>query len=226
MLRKNLSLSKCDIKLDSDKGTFLGFASVFGGVDAYGDTINAGAFSETLKKHGLPKMFLNHEGWELPIGKWLSADENDTGLLVDGELTPGNSRSSDVHASLKHGTIDGLSIGFYLDKNDFEETDSGRVIKRITKLVEVSVVTFPADTAARVDLTSVKSSEIEAISTIRDFDRCLRDVCGVSKGLTQALISRAKIVFAQGEPGTTDIDAKALEEINSALVRLRSRFPS
>ncbi|MBV2138566.1 MAG: HK97 family phage prohead protease [Candidatus Thiodiazotropha sp. (ex Ctena orbiculata)] len=223
MLRKNLSLNDCEIKLDSENGVFSGYASVFGGVDSYGDTIEPGAFEHTLSKHGLPKMFLNHEGWELPIGKWVEAGEDKRGLLMDGELTPGNTRSTDVHASLKHGTIDGLSIGFYLEKDDYEETDEGRIIKRISRLVEVSVVTFPADTAARVDLSSVKSEEIEAIESIRDFERCLREVCGVSKGLTQALISRAKVVFPQGEPVGNELDVKAMGELQRAAERLRTK---
>lgn len=225
MLRKNLSLNDCDIKIDSEQGVFSGYASVFGGVDSYGDTIERGAFEHTLQKHGLPKMFLNHEGWDLPIGKWKEAKENDHGLWVSGELTPGNSRANDVYASLKHGTVDGLSIGFYLDKNDFEESDSGRVIRRISRLVETSVVTFPADTEARVDLSSVKSDMIEQIHTVREFERCLRDVCRVSKGLAQALVSRAKVVFPQEDPDGDEIDAKELAEIQRVLMRFQEKIP-
>ena len=73
MYRKSLSLSDCDIKLDAKSGVFSGYASVFGGVDSYGDTIEKGAFAETLSDHGLPKMFFNHDGFDLPIGKWKSA---------------------------------------------------------------------------------------------------------------------------------------------------------
>lgn len=225
MLKKNLSLNDCDIKMEGENGTFTGYASVFGGVDSYGDTIEKGAFLATLKKHGMPKMFLNHEGWELPIGKWQEVKEDDHGLWVNGELTPGNTRSNDVYASLKHGTVDGLSIGFYLDKDDYEETETGRLIKRVTRLVETSVVTFPADASARVDLASVKSGQIEQITSERDFERCLRDVCGVSKGLAQALVSRAKIVFPRGEPVGDDIDVKALSEIQRVLDRFQEKIP-
>jgi HK97 family phage prohead protease len=216
MERKTLSLSDCDIKLEGDSGRFAGYASVFGGVDSYKDTIVKGAYEYTLRKNGKPKMFVQHDSTALPVGKWVSAKEDDHGLLVEGEFTPGMVRADEVRAALKHGTVDGLSIGYMLGKNDFEDmADGGRLIKRVTKLVEVSIVTFPADSAARVDLSSVKS-EIDGLETIRDFESFLRDAGGFSKGLTEALVSRARIVFARGEPGE-EIDAKAQEHINRIL---------
>lgn len=223
--RKTLSLSDCDIKLDGGDGRFAGYASVFGGVDSYGDTILRGAYESTLRNNGKPKMFFNHDGYGLPIGKWISAKEDDHGLWVEGELTIGNPQSDAVRAALKHGTVDGLSIGYYLKSGDFEDTDAGRVIKNVSKLVEVSVVTFPADEEARVDLASVKSEDLEQIETIRDFERFLRDAGGLSKGLTEALVSRAKIVFARGEPGADEIDAKAKDELHTMLQRVQARIP-
>lgn len=226
MLRKTLSLSDAVIKMDGAAGRFSGYASVFGGVDAGGDTILKGAYEETLRANGLPKMFFNHDSYALPVGKWLSAKEDDYGLLVEGELTPGNPQSDAVHAALKHGTVDGLSIGYFLKKDDFQETATGgRIIKRISRLPEVSVVTFPMDGAARVDLASVKSEDIDGVETIRDFERFLRDAGGLSKGLTTALVSRAKIIFATGEPGADVIDAKAMAELAQRLQAIQARIP-
>ena len=39
LVKKTLQLSNCDIKIQGDAGQFSGYASVFGGVDSYGDTI-------------------------------------------------------------------------------------------------------------------------------------------------------------------------------------------
>lgn len=182
MYHKTLSLSDCQIKLDDSGGTFEGYASVFGGKDSYGDTIVRGAYASTLRENGKPKMFFNHGSWDLPIGKWLKAKEDDKGLVVAGEFTTGHRMAEDVRASLKHGTVDGLSIGYYLKAGDFEELDGGgRLIKKVSKLVEVSIVTFPADGAARIDLESVKS-EMEGIETMRDFERFLRDAGASPKG--------------------------------------------
>jgi uncharacterized protein len=225
LVKKTLSLSNCQIKLEGDVGKFSGYASVFGGVDSYGDTILRGAFDYTLRNNGKPKMFYGHQ-WDIPVGKWTKATEDDHGLYVEGELTPGLSKAADVHAALKHQTLDGLSIGGFLKKGDWEDSaDGGRIIRRWSSLVEVSPVVFPADGAARIDLSSVKSMDIETaidgIETIRDFERFLRDAGGLSKGLTEALVSRAKTIFIPGEPGREEIEVKAAQELQQRLDRFK-----
>lgn len=202
LVRKSLSLSECDIKMDGDSGKFAGYASVFGGVDSYGDTIIKGAFETTLKRDGKPKMFYGHQAFDgLPIGKWTVAKEDDHGLYVEGEITPGMSLAGDVRAALKHGTLDGLSIGGYLKSGDFEMLDDGkRLIKKWSRLIEISVVAFPADSAARVDLSSVKS-EIEQIESIQEFERFLRDAGGFSREAAKTILSRAKDLFSLRDAG-------------------------
>lgn len=229
LVKKTLSLSNCDIKLEGDSGKFAGYASVFGGVDSYGDTILKGAFESTLRNNGKPKMFFQHD-WHMPVGKWLTAKEDDHGLYVEGELTPGHSLAADVHAALRHGTLDGLSIGGFLKKGDYDETETGRIIRRWSQLSEVSPVVFPADGAARIDLSSVKAGvdvveAIDGLETIRDFERFLRDAGGLSKGLAEALVSRAKNIFGRGEPGNEEVDAKAMAELHATMHRLKARIP-
>lgn len=227
LIQKTLNLVAVSLKMDEDTGKFAGYASVFGGVDSYGDTIIKGAFESTLK-NGKPKMFFNHE-WGMPIGKWTKAKEDDHGLYVEGELTTGLGLSADVRAAMKHGTLDGLSIGGYLKKGDYDETENGRIIRRWSNLMEISPVVFPADGAARIDLGSVKSADIEnaleGIQSIRDFERFLRDAGGLSKGLAEALVSRAKTVFSHGDHGTEDVDVKAMAELQAMLHRLKARIP-
>jgi HK97 family phage prohead protease len=226
LVRKTISLSNVSLKLEGDSGKFSGYASVFGGVDSYGDTIVKGAFESTLRNKGKPKMFFNHS-WDMPIGKWTVAKEDDHGLFVEGELTPGLGLSADVRAAMQHGTLDGLSIGGMLKKGDFEETEGGRVIRKWSHLVEVSPVVFPADGAARIDLSSVKGEafaqmleeEIAGIETLRDFESFLRDAGGLSKGAAQALTARAKVMFNEREAGE-QIDAKQLADIAARVQRL------
>lgn len=223
LLKKTLPLRDVDLKMDGESGRFAGYASVFNGVDSQGDTILPGAFAETLKTHGMPKMFWNHDWWSMPIGKWTVAKEDDKGLYVEGELTKGLKLAQDVHAALKHGTLDGLSIGGYLRDGDYEEADNGRIIHRWTHLVEISAVVFPADEAARIDLATVRAdilAQIKHIETIRDLERFLREA-GFGKRAAAALVARAKDIL-QGEPAK-DAEAKALAEIASRLHRLAAR---
>lgn len=217
---KTLKLEHVSLKFDGESGTFSGYASVFGGVDSYGDTILKGAFEASLR-NGKPKMFFNHE-WRMPVGKYTKAREDDKGLWVEGELTPGLALAQDVRAAMMHGTLDGLSIGGWVKKGDYDETDTGRVIRKWSNLVEVSPVVFPADGAARIDPASVKSvdfeAELPACKTERDIERLLRDA-GLGKWEAMALVSRAKAIFSGRDvPGI--VDAKAAAAILERLERL------
>jgi uncharacterized protein len=199
---KSQSLTNFEIKFKSD-GRFSGYASTFNNVDSYGDTILPGAYAETLKNNGLPKMFVQHDSWSLPVGKWTSAVEDEKGLYVEGEFTPNMQDAENAKAALKHETIDGLSIGFMLRRADFEWSnvvEGGRIISNVTKLLEISLVTWPADSFARVDM----KGEIEKIETIRDFERFLRDSGHFSKNATAKLIAKAKALFDRGEPEKTE----------------------
>lgn len=212
-VNKTLKLEDVDLKLDGDTGKFSGYASVFGGVDSYGDTIIKGAFESTLRT-GKPKMFFNHEHG-MPIGKWLKAKEDDHGLFVEGELTPGLGLSADVRAAMKHGTLDGLSIGGYLKAGDYEETEGGRVIRKWSNLMEVSPVVFPADRAARIDLTSVKNMDFEALlpecKTEKDIERLLRDA-GLGKWEAMAIVSATRNIV-KGRDVPDEVELMILERI-------------
>ncbi len=211
LIQKTLKLDEVSLKMDGETGKFSGYASVFGGVDSYGDTIIKGAFQQAIASDK-PKMFFNH-AWDMPIGKWTKAEEDSKGLFVEGELTPGLALAADVRAAMKHGTLDGLSIGGYLKKGDYEETDKGRIITKWSKLMEVSPVVFPADNSARI--TNVKQIDFESLlpecKTERDLERLLRDA-GLPKWEAMAIVSRAKAIF-DGRDAQEDAEAKRIAEI-------------
>jgi HK97 family phage prohead protease len=208
MMKKNIVLDNVGLKFaKGDAGGFSGYASVFGGVDSYNDTIMPGAYKGVIEriKSGaarMPKMFVNHKSYELPVGKWKSIDEDNVGLFMFGELTPGMEDAQAVKAAMQHGTIDGLSIGYGLNRDDVEYDEKGdstvRIIKNISELYEISIVTYPADDSARVDLSSVKSV-LDQVESIKDFEDFLREAGGFSKSLATATASRAKRLFSQSE---------------------------
>ena len=200
--KKLLQAENIQLKFDADKGEFEGYASVFGGVDSYGDTIAPGAYKKTLKKRDRAvKMRWNHFG--PVIGKWTEMREDEKGLFVRGQLTPGHSVAQDVLASLKHGAIDGLSIGFYPSK--YKEDEEGKRTLQEIELVEISVVEEPADNAARI--TNVKEA-IEGVDSVKDFERLLREVAGFSVAQAKHLVSRVRPFFRrEGEEKSTSAEA-------------------
>ena len=166
----------------------------------------------------MPKMFFGHK-WDLPIGKWTKAVEDEKGLYVEGELTAGNQQSDAVLAALKHGTVDGLSIGFRLSDGDYEEKqEGGRLIKSVSRLFEISIVSFPADGKARV--VEVRSEDIDNIKSIRELEGFLRDAGGFSKSVAASLIAKTKqLVKLQRE---SEEEQKAVEEIVKRLKALET----
>lgn len=205
MQRKNISIGDIELKI-SDNGGFSGYASTFGGVDSYGDTIMAGAYKSVIDKiqrgeAGMPKMFVNHRSWDIPVGKYTIIQEDPKGLYVEGEYTKGNSQSEMIKAAMQHGTVDGLSIGFMIGDFEMVEEDgkTTRLIKSIKELPEVSIVTYPADENARVDLTSVKSA-LDNIDNVRDLEDFLREAGGFSKSLAMATVAKSRRLLTTGEP--------------------------
>jgi HK97 family phage prohead protease len=214
MHHKLLNLEHTSVKFDETrKGFFSGYASVFGGVDAYGDTVHPGAYKSTLQSRNRPiQMRWNHFG-EV-IGKWTSIQEDDVGLYVEGELTPGHSKAQDVYASLKHGAITGMSIGYRPVKA--VKNDNGGVDLHEIELVEISVVESPADLNATV--SDVKSA-IARAESLKEIEGLLRDAGGFSRADATALVARIKSLThgeREAEAKTSDI----LAAIQAATLKL------
>lgn len=210
-IKKTLSFEETEIKFTGDgtQGIFEGYASVFGNVDSDGDIILPGAFKSAIQQPSRKvAMFFNHRAWELPVGKWDALTEDSKGLFVRGQLTPGHSGASDLKAAMQHGTVEGMSVGFSVTKDDYSLANGGgRIFKNITTLREISVCTFPANELAGV--SAMKS--IDGIETIRDVENWLRDSVGLSKSQAVGLIARFKsAVRSESEPDETKSDISAL----------------
>lgn len=206
METKRLALDALDLKFTDSGMTFSGYASVFGGVDSYGDTIDPKAYNKTLKGRERPiRMRWNHYG---PIiGKWTDLRVDEKGLFVEGELTPGHSVAQNVYASLKHGAIDGMSIGYRPKKIEML-ADGKRLLKEID-LIEVSVVEEPADLGAKIG--DVKAA-MDACDSLKEIETLLREAGGFSRADATSLVARVK-ALAHGERDAEEKARKAAAEI-------------
>lgn len=201
---------------DEKEMVFSGYGAVFGNVDSYGDVIQKGAFKETLtrakRSKQWPAMLMHHGGSMFggdptPVGIWTDMHEDDTGLFVEGKLAP-TARGMEAYQLLKmepRPAITGLSIG-YLAKEWSVRTkpdDPRRTLKAV-ELIEVSLVTMPANPKARVQ--AVKTDQL----TIRDAERALRDV-----GFSQ---SDAKAIVASGFKALPQRDVDGAGEVFADLL--------
>lgn len=212
MLHKLIDLDIIDVKFDSNKdGFFSGYASKFGGVDSYGDTIMQGAYADTLKNRKRPiQMRWNHYGDV--IGKWLTIKEDNVGLYVEGQLTPNHSKAQDVYASLLHGAISGMSIGYRVVKGVPNATD-GVDLHQID-LVEISVVESPADLGAQVE--TVKS-DIDEAKSLKEIEEILRDAGNFSRSDATALVARIKTIAHGEREAEMKASIEAENEIKAAI---------
>ena len=189
METKQLALAQTEIKFNGAAFAVSGYASVFGGVDSYGDTIEPGAYKNTLEDRQRPvRMRWNHYG-DI-IGKWMTIREDEKGLFVEGELTPGHSKANDVFASMKHGAVDGLSIGYRIKA--FDQLNENRRLLKEIDLIEISVVEEPADWSARI--SDVKSV-LEKADSLKEIESLLRDVGGFSRVDAKHLVSKINSLY-------------------------------
>lgn len=138
------------VRLDPATGTFAGYASLFGIPDAQNDIVERGAFSASLARRGAAgiRMLWQHDPAE-PIGCWLSLAEDAVGLRVAGRLVTATARGREALDLMAAGAVDGLSIGFKALRAAAGRRGAARRLLEVD-LWEVSVVTFPALSGARV----------------------------------------------------------------------------
>ena len=152
-MKKSLAIELKSVRSD---GRFAGYASVFGNVDSQRDVVRKGAFLRSLRARSAPLQVLWQHQWNEPIGVIERIFEDAHGLYVEGRLMMDVARAKEAMALMKSGIVRGLSIG-YTVKSSRRNPDSGvRELLEID-LWEISVVTMPANHAARV--TIVKHAE-------------------------------------------------------------------
>jgi HK97 family phage prohead protease len=144
---------------DEAKGIIRGFASTFGNIDLGDDVVDPGAFKKTLKESkGIVPILADHDPTK-QIGWNVRAEENEKGLLIEGQLNMKSplalERYELAKTALKLGGKMGISIGYGVIKAEPDkERPALRRLKEL-KLYEYSLVTFPMNTEAMV--TAAKS---------------------------------------------------------------------
>lgn len=204
-----------ELKALNEDGTFEGYGSVFGVKDSYDEVVAPGAFSESLAAHKaagtMPALLWQHRSGE-PIGVYTSMEEDNIGLKVAGKLALKTVRGAEAYELLKMKAISGLSIGFMTREDSYDRLTGIRTLKRVD-LWETSLVTFPANDAARIQ--GVKS--IEQIQDLKSAEQYLRDA-GLSRTEAKAFIARLKCL------GQSDSDGGDMQQIAEALKRRGAVF--
>lgn len=206
MKRKSASMQvrsfDYEIKAVKEDGLFSGYGSVFGNVDSYRETVAQGAFADSLaqtraKGRTFPVLWQHRSGE--PIGNWNidSLKEDSHGLFGEGELWLGDAPYAKVaHRGMQSKAITGLSIGYYVRDESFDEKTRIRTLKKLD-LVEISIVTNPANDDARIDAVKAMIAG-GSLPSLKEFEQILREA-GFSKSHAAVIANRGLSYLLRSE---------------------------
>tara|TARA_S200002703_G_scaffold60822_1_gene52693 strand:+ start:3920 stop:5416 length:1497 start_codon:yes stop_codon:yes gene_type:complete len=146
---RTIQVQDLEVRMDGDKPKVIGYASVFGSLSndlgGFREYIGKDAFEGRLEDD--VRFLINHDG--LPLARTtngtlkLSVDEK--GLKYEAEM-PDTTDSRDLMELLKNGTVNQSSFAFIVEEDSWEMNDGQniRTIDKISRLFDVSAVTYPA----------------------------------------------------------------------------------
>ncbi|EEK75195.1 Prophage LambdaBa04, prohead protease [Bacillus mycoides] len=116
-----------------------------------------GSFTESLTKEDQRAL------WSHDTSKVLGRTKNGTLRLFEDEIglrfeldLPETTLGNDAYTTIKRGDVDGVSFGFQMQKQEWDESDPDNITRTIVtaKLMEISPVAFPAYPDSQVSARS------------------------------------------------------------------------
>ena len=146
----------------------------------YDEIIERGALNKTDMRD--VRFLVNHNIEMIPLARsrnnnanstmqmWV--EEDGTHIRVDLD-TENNTTARSLYSAVDRGDIDGMSFMFIVDQDDWENLDTDhptRRIRSISKIFEVSAVTFPAYKATSITargLSDALDSALESLESAK-----------------------------------------------------------
>jgi HK97 family phage prohead protease len=142
-----------------------------------------GFFDEMIDSHALDntdlkdvRFLVNHDTSKIPLARSRNNNANSTmqmeiteaGMNIRVDLdTENNSDARNLYSAIKRGDISGMSFAFLVDGEEWTDLESDhptRTITSISRVLEVSAVTFPAYEATSI---SARSEDEKALESAR-----------------------------------------------------------
>ena len=165
----------------------------------YNSKTDLGFFDEVIEQGALNgadlkdvRFLVNHDVSKIPLARSRNNNANSTmqlmlddqGMLIRVNLDiKNNSEARNLYSAIERGDISGMSFMFMIDAEEWENLDTDhplRRVKKISNVVEVSAVTFPAYEStsisvrnkealenAKLALESAKRSQMQSLETER-----------------------------------------------------------
>ena len=162
--KRNLTTNNVEIREDENgMKTLAGYAvkwemkSVTMGWRRFKEQFKRGAFTESLTNDDQLAL------WSHDTSKVLGRTKNGTLRLFEDEIglrfeldLLDTTLGDDAYKTIKRGDVDGVSFGFSMLKQEWDEADPDNVVRSIVtaKLIEISPVAFPAYPDSQVSARS------------------------------------------------------------------------
>lgn len=157
---------KNEIRLENNESReVIGYASVFDSLSenlgGFRERIDSRAFDSVLENNPDTRALFNHDP-SLILARTsagsLSLSVDEKGLQYRFEVPEGLSYGDDLLVNLKNGNVTQSSFGFIVEDDSWGQDEDGntiRTINKISRLLDVSPVTFPAYTSASSQISDV-----------------------------------------------------------------------
>ncbi|MBG9599981.1 peptidase U35 [Bacillus mycoides] len=163
--QRNLITDKIEIRESEDGSrTIFGYAVkwemksvTMGYWQRFKEQFKKGAFTDSLTQDD--QLVLWSHDFSKVLGRTkngtLRLFEDEVGLRFELDLAD-TTLGDDTYKTIKRGDVDGVSFGFQMSKEEWDESDPDNVVRSVTKakLVEISPVAFPAYPDSQVSARS------------------------------------------------------------------------
>ena len=146
---------------DSSRGPFEGDLSTYGNIDLGGDICEAGCFDRNVAQQGTHRPLLWQHRDDDPIGSFDVVSTEGT-LRIKGSFNLDTQHGREGYSLLKHGDIDGLSIGYRAVDYSYDRDGVRHLLD--VDLMEGSLVTFPMNPQARAEAKSRRHARMSRFS--------------------------------------------------------------
>lgn len=176
----------------------------------YNSKTDLGWFDEIIESGALNgadlrdvRFLVNHDISKIPLARSRNNNGNSTmhltvddqGMMIRVNLdVKNNSEARNLYSAIERGDISGMSFMFAIDDEEWSELDSDhptRHIRKISNVVEVSAVTFPAyeDTSISVrNKEALENAKLALESAKRTSGKSLENELALEKAKFEALM--------------------------------------
>ncbi|WHP40763.1 HK97 family phage prohead protease [Lysinibacillus boronitolerans] len=163
--KRNLPASNVEIREGEDgQRTISGYAvkwemksHAMGYFKRFKEQFKKGAFTDSMTNDDQLALWSHDTSKVLGRTKngTLRLFEDDIGLRFELDL-PNSTLGNDAYETIKRGDVDGVSFGFQMQKQEWDENDVDNITRTIlrAKLLEISPVAFPAYPDSQVSARS------------------------------------------------------------------------